>query len=431
VVDPGLLPPQPERERIKVLHVITRFAGGSGSNTLLSAEGMDPERYEVWIAAAGSAGFWERAERSGIRTVPLQRFREQIAPLDDLVVFVQLYRLIRHQRFSVVHTHCAKGGFLGRLAARLARTPVVVHTFHAFAAHPFMGAARRAVYVLLERLVRPMADRYVAVSPRVAREAVELRLAAPGTVDVVPSAIEVDQIPDEPDGSVRRELGIAEDRPVVGWVGRMVPQKAPVDFVRMAALVRRTHPEAVFVMVGDAAFESAPLERRTRDAAARLGLDIVFTGFRPDAPRIASAFDVFVVSSLYEGLGRGLTEAMASGRPVVATAVNGIPDLVEPGSTGLLAPPGDPDGLAACVRWVLDHPAEAHRMGSQARARVSVGFEPSAMCAALDRAYSELLGLPPTAQPDHGHPLVVLPPSDGRRIGAQITEEMGAGQASS
>src|SRR5688572_16442546 len=117
VVDPGVLPPQPAGERIKVLHVITRFAGGSGANTLLSAAGMDPERYEVWVAAASPEGFWDRAERSGIHAVRLPHLREQIAPLADLSVLIQLTRLIRRERFTVVHTHCAKGGFLGRLAA--------------------------------------------------------------------------------------------------------------------------------------------------------------------------------------------------------------------------------------------------------------------------------------------------------------------------
>jgi glycosyltransferase involved in cell wall biosynthesis len=147
-------------------------------------------------------------------------------------------------------------------------------------------------------------------------------------------------------------------------------------------------------MVGD-----GPLSDEARQEADRLGVTIQFTGFRSDAPRVAAAFDVFVISSLYEGLGRALTEALVSGRPVAATAVNGIPDLVTPGSTGLLAPPAEPAALADCVRWLLDHPVEARRMGQQGRARVLSAFSPAAMCRQLDRAYARLLGLPVAAEP--------------------------------
>jgi glycosyltransferase involved in cell wall biosynthesis len=226
---------------------------------------------------------------------------------------------------------------------------------------------------------------------------------------VVPSAVEVDAIPDrgpdrEPDRTedgVRADLGIPADAPIVGTVGRIVAQKSPIDFVRMCALIHAERPDVEFVMVGDATLESAGLEQDTRREAERLGVPVRFTGFRADAPRIAAAFDVYVVPSLYEGLGRAVTEAMASGRPVVATAVNGVPDLVEPGSTGLLAEPGNPDSLAAAVMWMLEHPEAAERMGAQGRQRVRSHFGPDVMCGALDALYCELLGLPePATEPD-------------------------------
>ncbi len=388
------MPPQPPPERVKVLHVITRFFGGSGGNTLLSAAGMDETRYETWVAAAPGGPLWQKAQQAGVRTVELPHLREHISPLHDLITLCGLVKLMREERFTVVHTHCAKAGLLGRLAARLTRVPVVVHTFHAFSTHDFMSPARRTAYLLVDRLTRPLAHQYVAVSPRVAREAVERRVVRPGSITVVPSAVDLDEIPGHSDPSVRLELGIPSDAPLVGTVGRFCRQKAPLDFVRMAALVNQARPEVRFVMVGDGTLESAPLEQEARDEADRLGVAIVFTGFRPDAPRIAAGFDVFVISSLYEGLGRALTEAMASGRPVVATAVNGVPDLVEPGSTGLLADPADPGGLAAAVVWLLDHPEPAERMAQQGRSRVLSFFGPATMCAHLDDLYARLLGLP-------------------------------------
>ena len=419
IVDGADLPEQPPVGRARVLHVITRLAGGAGGNTLLSAIGMDPDRYEVWLAGGAGGRLWERAREANVHTVEIPSLGERIDPRADAAALTALVRLMRRGSFSIVHTHSAKAGFLGRLAARLTGMPVVIHTFHSFPFHDFMSAPRRRLYLQLERAARPLTDAFFAVSPRVAREAVELRVARPGSIRVVPSSVELEEIPTEPDPDLRRELGLAHDRPVVGTVGRFVFQKAPLDFVRMAADVARVRPEVQFVMVGDASQESRPLEGETKAEAARLGLDIRFTGYRRDAPSVAALFDVFVISSLYEGLGRSLTEAMASARPVVATAVNGVPDLVVPGSTGLLARPGRHEDLARCVLWLLDHPREAEEMGRQARRRVrSPAFHPATMCHLLDREYAGLLGMPPP----RGGGLRVgngSPPHEGRSAGVE------------
>jgi glycosyltransferase involved in cell wall biosynthesis len=416
------LPYQPVPPRIKLLHVITRFAGGAGGNVLLSAAGMDQRRYETWVVASSGGPLWRRAHEAGVRTVQLPRLREVISPLNDAIVLFQLVRLIRRERFTVVHTHSSKAGFLGRLAAWSCRTPVVLHTFHAFSVHDFMSRRKRQAYLAIERIARRWAHGYIAVAPRVARESVELRLARPGSVSVAPSAVEVDGIPEGAAIAIRRELGIDPDTPVVGWVGRLVFQKAPLDFVRMAALVSKARPDVRFVMVGDGSFdgslEGASLEEETRAESGRLGVDIVFTGFRPDAAAIASSFDVFVISSLYEGVGRALTEAMISGCPVVATAVNGVTDLVEPGSTGLLAPPADPRALADCVSWLLDHPREARRLGALGRARALSIFQPVAMCQTLDHVYSRMLGIPGPAQ--DLSPTAVIAEQAPRRDGSRV-----------
>lgn len=391
-VPPAALPPQPPRPRVKVLHLVTRFTDGAGGNTLLSVLGAEHTRYDVWVAGAPGGALWERVERAGIRTVKLARLREVVAPLNDLAVLFGLVRLLRRERFTVVHTHSSKAGFLGRLAAWICRTPVVVHTLHGFSYHEFMSRRRRRAYLALERLVRPMTDWFLAVAPQVAREAVEMRLAPPGAISVVPSAIELDRIPDDIDPGIREGLGIPADVPLVGTVGRLDFQKAPLDFVRMAALVAASHPHTRFVWVG-----AGQLMDAARAEATRLRVDVLFTGFRSDAVAVAGCLDVYVVSSLHEGLGRSLTEAMALGRPVAATAVNGVVDIVEPGSTGLLAPPGEPEALARNVVWLLDHPDAARRMGAAGRARVRALFDATVMCGLIEDTYARLLGLPQTA----------------------------------
>lgn len=403
VLEPGRLPARPPQNRIKLLHVITRLEAGAGGNTLLSAIGMDQQRYEVWIAAGGSGPLWERADQAGLRTARIPEFRREVCPARDAAVLARLVRLIRAERFAIVHVHEAKAGFLGRLAAALCGTPVVVLTLHG--RDPWWRAAsgtgtelrevmanRLWLYSALERMARPLTDAFVAVAPTVARDAIQARVAAPGRTDVAASAVDLDTIPYDRDPSVRAELGISPGDPVVGMVGRLDRQKAPLDFVRMAARVAQLRPGTRFVVVGDGELKSDMLQ-----LARSLGVEVQFTGFRHDAARLASAFDVFVVSSLYEGVGRSVTEAMASSRPVVATAVDGLVDLVTHGATGLLAAPRDPEGLAARVVWLLNHPEEAARMGEQARDLVRVLFAPERMCTVLDEIYSFLLGTAPTS----------------------------------
>jgi len=403
VLEPGRLPTRPPRNRVKLLHVITRLEAGAGGNTLLSAIGMDQQRYEVWIAAGGSGPLWERADQAGLRTARIPEFRREVSPARDAAILARLVRLIRAERFAIVHVHEAKAGFLGRLAAALSGTPVVVVTLHG--RDPWWRAAsgtgtelremmpnRLWLYSALERMARPLTDAFVAVAPTVARDAIQARVAAPGRTDVAASAVDLAAIPYDRDPSARAELGIPPGDPVAGMVGRLDPQKAPLDFVRMAARVADLRPGARFVVVGDGELKPDMLR-----LARSLGVEVQFTGFRHDAARLASAFDVFVVSSLYEGVGRSVTEAMASGRPVVATAVDGLVDLVAHGATGLLAAPRDPAGLAARVVWLLDHPGEAARMGEQARDLVRALFTPERMCAVLDEIYSSLLGAAPPA----------------------------------
>ncbi len=400
VVADDELPAQPARARIKVLHVVTKLMAGAGGNTLLSATGMDRDRYEVWVVGSEEGPLWELAEQAGVKTVKLPNFHREVSPADDLRVFLRLVRLIRKQRFTVVHTHNAKGGFLGRLAALVSRTPVIVYTLHG--RDPWwrisdeatfgddMGRAERWAYLVLERLLRPATDAFVAVAPQIARDAVESAVASPGKVAVVPSAVSLDKIPTGADASARRELGIADGVPLIGTVGRIDYQKAPLDFVRMARHVADVRPDARFVWIGEGA-----LEREAIAEASHLGVDVTFTGYRADAPTLASTFDVYVVSSLYEGVGRSLTEAMATARPVVATAVDGILDVVVPGATGLLAPPRDPRALADGVLWMLRHPNDAERMGRQGQGFVRSLFAQSFMCGGLDRVYSKQLGLRP------------------------------------
>lgn len=394
------LPAAPAPRRLKVLHVITAFEAGAGGNTLLSAAGMDRARYETWIAGSSDGPLWDDAEAAGVRTVRIDGFDKEVAPRRDLAVLRRLIRLMRAERFDIVHVHSAKAATLGRLAAWLCGVPVVVCTIHgrdpwwpagsgsANDLDDLMPLHQRWLFRRVERALCRITDSFVAVSPTVARDAVIAGVASPGRISVAPSAVDTAAIPLTQDRDIRRELGLPADVPVVGTVGRIGAQKCPLDFVRMAAGVRRSHPDARFVMVGEG--ELAP---QVRALADELDVPLLVTGYRTDAVRVAATFDVYVVSSRYEGVGRAVTEALASARPVVATAVDGVVDLVTHGSTGLLVSPRDVDGLSRAVSWLLEHPAEAAVMGRQGSVLVRELFTTERMCAALDEVYGQQLGI--------------------------------------
>lgn len=320
----------------------------------------------------------------------------QIDPLHDALAARRLYALLRRGGFDVVHTHTAKAGTLGRLAARRAEVPWIVHTYHGFPFHEFQSRGRRAAYVAIERRLGRITDLALCVGTGVAVEAVRRGLVSPQRIRTIGVAVEDGgaAVPcaerpgyapsrDEPARreTARQRLGIPPGATVVGAVGRLTYQKAPEDFVEM--LRRLARPGVLGVWVGDG--ELAGETRRW--AAAAPAVPIILAGDRADVRDLLPAFDVFALPSRYEGLPTAVVEAMVCGVPVVATAVNAVPDVVVPGETGLLVPPCRPDLMAAAVGYLLDVPADAARMAGAARARLGDRYGLAALRRALTEAY--------------------------------------------
>ena len=371
------------KRRTRVLHIITHLDnGGAQANTLLSVAGLDRGRYVVDLAAG--PGLLERqALASADRVVVLPYFRRSLYSFGDLRAAAALVRLVGD--YDVVHTHGSKAGVLGRLAARIRRVPAVIHTVHGFPVHEYMPHLKRQLLLALERVAARCADRIVCVCDANVAEALSLGIARPEQVRVVVSGVPSEQVRSGSDDSVRAELGIPTDAPVVGTITRLMEQKAPLDFVAAARRVIEADPQVHVVMVGD-----GPL--RDQVAAAAAGIPrLHLLGFRNDVPDVLAMLDVVAFSSLWEGLGRALTEAVLAGKPVVATAVNGVPDLVVDGETGYLTPAGRPDQLADRILDVLARPDRGAAMGAAGANRVVGRYDVDDMVAGLDQLYQEIL----------------------------------------
>jgi glycosyltransferase involved in cell wall biosynthesis len=369
---------------VRVAIVITRLEGGAGILALRGATALDPARFEVTVITGSGTALIARARAAGLEVVVEPSLRAPIDPVADLTALRRLSALLRQRGFDVVHTHTAKAGALGRLAARRAGAGRIIHTYHGFPFHEFQSRARRGAYVALERRLGRITDLALCVGSGVAVEAVRRGLISPDRIRTIGVAVDA-SLAVAADASARKRarrlLGLPEHATVVGAVGRLAYQKAPEDF--LAALRALGRPGVVGVWVGGGELAG----RVARLAAAQPQAPVLLAGERDDVPALLPAFDVFTLPSRYEGLPTAVVEAMLCGVPVVATAVNAVGDLVVPGETGLLVPPRRPDLLAGAIRSLLDSPADAARMAATARARLGTRYTVPALRDALEAAY--------------------------------------------
>ena len=375
---------------LRVTTVITRLEGGAGVLALRGIQALDPALVSPTIVTGSGGPLLDEARAAGIEVLVEPSLREVISPLSDRRAVGQLDAIFRRLGSDVVHTHCAKAGAVGRLAARRAGVPRIVHSYHGFPFHEFQSAARRRAYVAIERRLGRITDLALCVGPAVAAEAVRRELVPPERIRTIGVAVDgpgrtrADMSARMPQARRRARvaLGLPPDVPVVGSVGRLTYQKAPDDF--LAALRALGRPGVTGVWVGDGELAGQVAAR----AAGLPGNQLVLAGQRSNVPDLLPAFDVFALSSRYEGLPTAVVEAMVCGIPVVATAVNAVGDVVIPGETGLLVPPGRPELLAEAVGFLLDSPDAAARMAATARARLGTRFGEQALRGALVAAYS-------------------------------------------
>jgi glycosyltransferase involved in cell wall biosynthesis len=380
--------------RLSVAVVITRLQAGAGGVALRGAQALDPARYEITIITGDCGGgadsdgsgdsMLARATAADLNVVSVPQLVSQISPADDRRALRRLTELMARGGYDVVHTHSAKAGALGRLAAERAGTPRVVHTFHGFPFHEFQSRARRAAYVGIERYLARRTDVFLAVGGAVAAEAVRRGIAVPERLRVINPAIEQSAVPasSATRAAARQKLGVPVGCKVIGTVGRVDYQKAPEDFVDAIAGLDRDDVYAVWI--GD-----GPMRKSMEARAARRGLQGRFlcAGHRDDVPELLPGLDVFAMASRYEGLPCAVAEAMTAGLPVVATAVNAVPDAIHPGETGLLVSPERPRQLAAAINYLLNEPAEAARMAMAGRQLIADKFTPSSLATVLEAAY--------------------------------------------
>ncbi len=380
---------------IRVCRIIGRLnIGGPAIHAILLTKGLRARGYET-VLVAGREGEREGSLRDlaaekGVEPLFLPELGREVRPGGDLVAFFRLLRLFRQQQPDIVHTHTAKAGALGRVAAKLAGIPIIIHTFHGHTFRGYFSRGATRFFLTIERRLASATTKVLAVSEGQRQDLLRLRIGSPETVGVMPLGLELDNLLRSHlrRGEVRRRLGASHEVPLVGIIARLVPIKDLDTFLEAASDLRRSRPDVRFLIVGDG--ELRPLlEQRAR----ALGLDgsAHFLGWQRDLEPIYADLDLLVLSSLNEGTPVSLIEGMAAGLPVVATEVGGVPDLVENGKTGLLVPPKDPGALSAAMDTLLGDADRRREMGRLGREAVYPKYSDVALMDRMDRLYSSLL----------------------------------------
>lgn len=372
---------------IRVMHVVRPVAGGI-KNHLLDLIGASHGGRFRHMVACPPGSLADALTVRGIKTFGLP-LEGELSPRRDLACVRLLVSLLKSCRVDVVHAHGYKAGLVGRIAAKAAGVPAVVLTVHGSILQDRRPTWKKHLFAVSERFLAGLSDRIITVSGELGREIADRKIASPEKLVTIYNGIAPERFNKPPDREyLQKATGIPAGKKIVGTVSRLAPQKGVGDFIKAAARLAGETKDTVFLVAGDGPLRS-DLERKA--AEMNLAGKIFFTGERQDIQMILPCLDVFVLASVTEGMPLTVLEALAAGRPVVATRVGGIPEAVSDGVNGLLVSPGDAQGMAAAILRLLEDPGASRKMGEEGRKRVAGDFTVDKMVGATEQVYMDLV----------------------------------------
>jgi len=384
---------------IKIVRIIARLnIGGPAINAVLLSEGLNGNGFKT-VLVAGSIEKSEGdmsylAYQRGVSPVVVNELSRSIDPLKDLMALWKIYRIIKTEKPDIVHTHTAKAGTLGRLAAILAGVPVRVHTFHGHVFDGYFNKITARAFIAIERFLGRFTTKIIAVSNSVANDvSIRYNIVPNAKIAVIPLGFDLERFftSSSNKGRLKKELGLAEDCLLVGIAGRLVPIKNHKMFLDAAKKILATSPYSLvtkFIIVGD-----GELRRELENYATKTGIadKVVFLGWRRDLDYIYADLDVVCLTSLNEGTPVSLIEAMASSKPVVATDVGGVKDIVKNGVNGLLVQSGDVNGFRDAVINLLQDAEKRGEMGDKGKEFVKADYNKDRLIKDTEQLYINLL----------------------------------------
>jgi glycosyltransferase involved in cell wall biosynthesis len=354
---------------VKVLQLITRLDKGGAPRVFLRLiRGLKAQGIEVTMASGPSQQPEEDpaefSRKMHIPYHPLPSLRREISPVHDLLALFQILALIRRERPAILHTHTTKAGILGRIAGRMTRTRTI-HTPHGHLFYGYFGKGKEQLYVFLERLAARFCERIITISEDERRAYLRRGIGDEKKVVTIYNGIDIGRFPGN-GKRVRRDLGIAQQAPLVGFVGRLEEVKGPHLFIDAAKRIKALAPQTHFLMLGDGAMKDELIQK------AQGVPQLHIMGYREDIADVIAALDILLIPSLNDGFNLVAVEAMASSKPIVATAVGGLPEVV--GDSGILVGPGDTTRMAQEAVKFINSPGLRKEIGMKGRRRAETLF---------------------------------------------------------
>lgn len=378
--------------RIRILQVSTSLAGGAGLYAYQLTRHLDPARFNVTLAFGPGYPLDAVVEREQLPHLKLHWTRH-LDPLAVLRGAWDLAAILRRGSYDIVHAHCSLAGAVGRVLARWRAVPHIVFSIHAFASRGYQPRWRQRLYVGMERFLDTYTDVYFASTQAMKNLAVAKLITVPERVHVVAPGIDVRPAPDAAARSRARDaLGLAEGEFAIATAGRLEAQKGVIYLLRAFARLGSEAPAARLLVFGD-----GPLSDELRAEAAWLGIakSARFFGWRTDLDRLLPGCDVFCLPSLWESFGYVLLDAMVAGVPIVATDVEGIPEVTGNGECALLVPPADEGALAAALIALLKDGAQRAALAEAGRQRLEREYTLTRMIGRFEDLYGELAAAVP------------------------------------
>jgi len=383
---------------MKVCHVITRLiVGGAQENTVASCVGLRARGYDVDLVIGPQTGpegsLYDEATAADVPIAVLEELRRAPHPWHDVSACAALRRWFVAEGYDIVHTHSGKAGFIGRLAAKWAGVPIIVHTIHGPSFYEYQNPVGNWLFRWAEQLAGRWTTQFVSVADAMTEQYLAAGVGTPGRFVTIHSGMNMDALVNaRRDEGLRQSLGIGPNDLVVGKIARLFRLKGHKYLFEAAPRIVAAVPQVKFLLVGDGIYR-----KRFAQMATEMGLRdrFVFAGLVPpqEIPRYVASMDLLVHLSLREGLPRTLPQALACGKPVVAFDVDGAREVCLDGRTGFLVRPGDVTGLAAAVIRLLQDQELAHRMGAQGRELVRGQFSEALMVRQIDELYRRLESL--------------------------------------